>query len=134
MAHDIMTIINGLRPQFDTGYAVALHVQYTRPKLLFVGYSDAWADHYSAKGYMLIDPVVRWCMANSGWVSWDSLADPDGVLADARRFGIENGITCCVGDPQSRSFGNFSRSTGAFGADEAEELLALTQKLHDMSA
>lgn len=134
LPHSLMSIIEDIRPQFDTGFALVLHLRYTRPTYLFHGYSAAWADRYSDRGYMLVDPVVRWSMMHTGWAHWADLPDPDGVLADAAAHGISNGIVCCTGEPQSRSIGTFSRSAGSFSTEEAESLFVLTQKLHGMTA
>ncbi|MEZ5686244.1 MAG: autoinducer binding domain-containing protein [Paracoccaceae bacterium] len=118
----------------DTGYALALHIRFTRPTILFRTYAEAWLTEYSERGLMLRDPVVIWGMTHSGYVYWDTLDDPEQVLAGAARHGILNGLTCSVGPAASRSISGFSRSSGPFSAEEAGYLLELTQKLHDLTA
>lgn len=46
----------------DTGFAIAAHIRYTRPSLLYQTYARKWSEHYSEKGYMLCDPVVIWVL------------------------------------------------------------------------
>ncbi len=43
----------------DTGFALAVHIRFTRPTLLYRTYDQAWIDHYSENGMMLTDPVVN---------------------------------------------------------------------------
>lgn len=117
----------------DTGYALALHIRYTRPTVLFRTYPEAWLTEYSERGLMLRDPVVIWGMTHSGYVYWNTLDDPEGVLAGAARHGIVNGLTCSVGPAASRSISGFSRSAAPFSAAEAGYLLDLTRQLHDLT-
>ncbi|WP_415183258.1 autoinducer binding domain-containing protein [Phaeovulum sp.] len=125
-------ILQRLAQMCDSGYALALHIRYTRPTFMYSTYANGWMEHYSARGMMLSDPVVRWGLTNTGYIRWDNieLPDPDHVIAEAARFGIHNGLTCAVGPARSRSISGFSRSTSSFDAAEAQELLALTEKLH----
>ena len=55
----------------DTGFALAVHIRYTRPTLLYQTYEQSWADQYSEKGYMLSDPTVHWGLANVGSMEWE---------------------------------------------------------------
>lgn len=52
-------LLDRLRTYCDTGFALAIHIRYTRPSLLYRTYDQAWIDHYSEKGFMLTDPVVH---------------------------------------------------------------------------
>lgn len=133
---EVEVILQRLAQMCDTGYALALHIRYTRPTVMYRTYPNEWLAHYSARGMMLSDPVVHWGLTNTGYVYWDSidLPDPDQVISEAARFGVENGLTCAVGPARSRSISGFSRSSGPFDAAEAAELLALTEKLHVLTA
>jgi LuxR family transcriptional regulator len=119
----------------DTGYALAIHIKYTRPALLYRTYTQEWIDHYSEKGLMLVDPVVRWGITNTGLVQWDDLSHDDsaGVLTDARRFGLTNGITYSVGNPSSRTIAGFTKSGTAFSATEVAEMTGIVDTVHALT-
>ena len=118
----------------DHGFALAVHIRYTRPTLLYQTYDQAWADHYSEKGYMLSDPVVHWGLTNSGWVEWSSLADrdPEGVIAAAVAHGLTNGWTYSVGPASSRTIAGVPRSTPYTSADRAY-IRSLIDSIHDLT-
>ena len=116
----------------DRGFALAIHIRYTRPTLLYQTYSQDWADHYSVKGYMLSDPVVRWGLTHTGWAEWASLADedPDGVIAAAVSFGLTHGWTYATGPAGSRTIAGLPRST-AYLPGDFDELARLVDAIHD---
>ena len=97
----------------DRGFALAVHIHYTRPTLLYQTYAQSWGDHYSENGYMLVDPTVHWGLANVGSIEWEHLMaqDPSGVIAAARKHGLSNGWTYAVGPATSRSLGSLTCST-----------------------
>lgn len=138
MKTENLTVMEAIREELadlcDTGYAFALHIRFTRPAILLRTYDDAWLEEYSRQGMMIRDPVVIWGMQNSGYVYWDDLPDPEGILTKAKSFGIHNGVTCSVGPASSRTISGFSRSSGPFSTQEAGYFLNLTQKLHDLTA
>lgn len=119
----------------DRGFALAVHIRYTRPTLLYQTYAQDWADHYSVKGYMLSDPVVHWGLMNSGWVEWASLSDrdPEGVIADAVAHGLTNGWTYSVGPAASRTIAGLPRSGAPFSDAERAELARIVDAIHEMT-
>ena len=127
----VAEILSGFNTLCDRGYALAVHIRYTRPTILYQTYSTEWADHYSEKGYMLSDPVVLWGLTNTGWVEWASLQGNDqvGVIADAVAHGLLNGWTYSVGPAASRTIAGLTRSV-PFTAAERAEMAALVDKLH----
>ena len=131
---EVDTLCAELDALCDTGYAFALHIRFTRPTTMIRTYSETWLAEYSEKGLMIQDPVVIWGMQNSGLVYWKDPPDPMGVISGAARHGIMNGLTCSVGPASSRSISGFSRSSGPFSAEEAAHLLALTEKMHAVTA
>ena len=119
----------------DTGFALAAHIRYTRPSLLFQTYARKWSEHYSEKGYMLSDPVVLWGFTHTGRVIWDSLADqdPEGVLVAARAHGLFNGWTYAVGPATSRTISGFTRSGAPFSDAEFAAIEAMVDEVHDLT-
>jgi LuxR family transcriptional regulator, quorum-sensing system regulator SdiA len=118
----------------DTGYLLAVHIRYTRPALMFKTYPKDWLDHYSERGFMMVDPVVGWAMTQEGTAIWDDLAanDPAGVVAAARDFGLSHGVSFAVGPNTSRTIGSVTRST-AFSAADLDAMRAIITEIHDLT-
>ncbi len=118
-----------------SGYALAVHIRYTRPTLLYQTYSQAWADHYSEKGYMLSDPVVRWGIMHTGRIEWNSLVDqdPEGVIAAAVSFGLTNGWTYATGTASTRTIAGLTRSGGPFSPEDVAEIIRIVDAIHDVT-
>ena len=131
----ISALLAQLRGFCDRGFALAIHIRYTRPTLLFQTYAQDWADHYSEKGYMLSDPVVGWGLTNTGWVAWADLVanDPVGVIADAVAHGLTNGWTYAVGPASSRTIAGLPRSGAPFTAQERTELATIVDDIHALT-
>ncbi len=136
---DMVDAVSSIHAQIsafcDTGFALAIHIRYTRPSLLYRTYQQPWIDHYSEKGFMLTDPVVHWGLMNTGMVWWDDLADQDpaGVLRDARAFGLLNGWTYSMGEAASRTISGITRSGPAFTETEVQHIIALTHEAHTLT-
>lgn len=124
-----------MRTLCNTGFALAIHIRYTRPTLLYQTYDRAWSDTYSEKGYMLSDPVVGWGLGNSGWIEWSSLTehDPQGVIADAVAHGLMNGWTYSTGPAASRTIAGLPRSGAAFSPQERAAMAALVDEAHEIA-
>ena len=126
-------LLDRLRGYCDTGFALAIHIRYTRPSLLYRTYAQSWIDHYSEKGFMLTDPVVHWGLMHTGAVDWADLVPQDeaGVIADAAAHGLFNGLTHGVGPANSRTISGLTRSTGPFTAEERVALAQLIADIHE---
>ena len=120
----------------DTGFALAIHIRLTAPTLLYQTYRADWGDYYSAKGFMLSDPVVVWGLTHTGRVAWSDLtgADTEGVIAAAVAFGLTNGWTYATTNDNSRTIAGLTRSGRAHSEDEAAEITAIVDDLHLLTA
>ena len=120
-----------LRSLCDTGFALAVHIRYTRPTLLYQTYAREWTDRYNEKGYMLADPTVHWGLANTGAMDWAMLEnqDPEGVIAAAKGFGLTNGWTYATGPATSRSLGSMTCSR-SFTAEERARICSIIDFIH----
>ena len=129
---DVAALLARLGHICDTGFALAIHIRYTRPSLLYRTYRQDWIDHYSEKGYMLFDPVVRWGLMNSGGVNWHDLReqDPEGVIAAAEAHGLLHGWTYATGPATSRTISGLTRSTAPFTDAEKAELNGIVDAIH----
>jgi LuxR family transcriptional regulator, quorum-sensing system regulator SdiA len=122
----------------DTGYLLAVHIRYTRPTLLFTTYPAAWLEHYSEKGMMMVDPVVRWAMSEStdnGAALWSDLAldDPGNVVASAAQHGLRNGMSFAIGSIASRTIGSITGSQ-PFSHTAKSQAEALIAAIHDLTS
>ena len=121
-----------IRKFCDRGFALAIHIRYTRPTLLYQTYSQDWADHYSVKGYMLSDPTVLWGLEHTGHLRWSDLIDKDaaGVFQDALTFGLTNGFTYATGPASSRTISSGAKSGDDFSDAETDEFCRLVDLIH----
>lgn len=135
--------LHDLRAICDSGYALAIHIRYTRPSLLYRSYDQAWIDHYSERGFMLTDPVVHWGLTHTGAINWADLSkdDTEGVLTDALAHGLFNGWTYATGPATARTIAGLTKTGADFTAAErskiaqiVDEIHALTEGLDDMPA
>lgn len=131
-SQEIAQKLSSLRTLCDTGFALAIHIRYTRPTLLYQTYKQEWADHYSEMGYMISDPVVHWGLTNNGWVEWASLSDqdPNGVIADAVAHGLTHGWTYAVGPATGRTIAGVTRSEHPFTTADREVIRAIIDDIH----
>ncbi len=119
----------------DTGFALAIHIRFTRSALLYRTYDQKWIEHYSENGYFLSDPVVHWGLMNEGAVDWDALAEQDtaGVLVDAKRFGLFNGWSFAVGPATSRTISGHTKSGMPFSPEERRKIETLVTHAHELT-
>lgn len=119
----------------DTGFALAIHIRYTRPTILYQTYSREWSDHYSEKGFMLSDPVVHWGLTHTGRVDWNTLTDqdPEGVISSAVAFGLTNGWTYATGPAGSRTIAGLTRSGEPFSAEDVKEITQIVDNIHELT-
>lgn len=131
----VSRLLNRLSEICDTGFALAVHIRYTRPSLLYRTYSQAWIDEYTEKGFMLSDPVVIWGLGHDEWVRWDDLAasDPVGVLTAARANGLHNGWTNAVGAASSRTISGFTKSGADFTPGQRAEMIDIVYQVHQLT-
>lgn len=132
---DLSRLLKRLAKHCDTGFALAIHIRYTRPSLLYRTYDQDWIDHYSEKGFHLADPVVHWGLTNTGWVQWSELMkqDPEGVLTAALEHGLHNGWTYSTGPAASRTISGITRSGADFTATERTALGKLFDEVHELT-
>ena len=118
----------------DSGFAVAVHIRFTRPSLLFRTYPASWIDHYNEQGFMLVDPTVRWGLTHVGRIEWQSLVDEDndGVLRAAQDFGLANGWTYATGPSTSRSLGSMTRTT-PFTPEQQDAVCSIIDDIHALT-
>ncbi|MBC7479854.1 MAG: autoinducer binding domain-containing protein [Pseudorhodobacter sp.] len=118
----------------DRGFALAVHIRYTRPTLLYQTYARDWGDHYSEKGYMMVDPTVHWGLANTGAIDWSDLVpqDTSGVIAAAQAYGLTNGWTYAVGPATSRSLGSLT-SSQPFPPEAHARCCAIIDQIHALT-
>jgi len=129
---NIAELLHQLDQRSPSGFAIALHIRFTRPTYLFQTYARPWADHYSSAGLHMHDPVVRWGLQNVGHLRWSDLAEIDdaGVFQQARDHGLMNGAAVAVMESESRTIGAFARADRDYTDAEIEEIEAWMERLH----
>lgn len=117
------------------GFAIALHIDYTTPKLLFQTYPQKWVEEYTSRGLVLHDPTVRWGFDNSGQIRWRELADEDsyGILKLAARFGMLHGATVVTHAQKSRTIASFTRSDREYLDAEIDTISGHLDDLHALT-
>lgn len=118
------------------GYFVALRIGFAFPMFEKNAFPKDWVAQYSARGYVLADPVMNWLYRETGAIRWSEipLDDPRGVLEEAKVFGLKYGVAVCCADKDGngqRSFGSFTRSDREFLDVEIQELQEKIQQMHD---
>ncbi len=132
----VAALLHDLDGRSPAGCAIGLHIRFTTPRYMFQSYPKRWMDRYSSSGLLLQDPTIRWGMSNVGWVRWGDLEriDSDGVLEQAKDYGIMNGVTIALLIDGSRSIASFARSDRDYDPDEIEELKLVFADLHEATA
>lgn len=122
-----------LKEKAPTGYAIALHIEFNAPKLLFQTYPVAWINHYEEKGYILNDPVVMWGFQNLGTCRWSDLdaIDARGVLIEAKSFDMNYGFVASIDVNSKNTIGGFSRSDREFTDAEITEITEILEMIHN---
>jgi LuxR family transcriptional regulator, quorum-sensing system regulator SdiA len=128
----IAALLYQLDQRSPAGFAIALHIRFTRPTYLFQTYPKRWMDHYSAAGLVVHDPTVHWGFHSLGHIRWADLEaiDSRGVLEQAKDFGIMNGVTIAVLGDGSRSIASFARADRDYDEAEMQELEHTLARLH----
>ncbi|WP_018302377.1 autoinducer binding domain-containing protein [Wenxinia marina] len=124
-----------LEPYAEAGYYLALHFRFTSPLMFFQTFDQAWIRHYAEEGYVLRDPMVAWSYANSGATRWSDgeIADPYGIIDQARSFGLKHGVTISCGPVQSRTVCSVAHSNREFTDDEIAEMRTIVSDLHSLT-
>lgn len=119
-----------------SGFAIAFHIRLTSPDFLFQTYPKEWIDTYSEKGYVMVDPIVRWGFSETGFTRWSSLAETDdqNILEQSLVYGMKYGVAIATDTGGSRSFAGFSRPDREYSDDEITQLTQCVQALHDLTA
>jgi LuxR family transcriptional regulator len=117
------------------GYYVALRIGFAFPVEEINELPEPWVEHYTARRYMLFDPVIRWVYGNTGSIRWSEIEmdDPRKILPQAQTFGLRYGaaIACFDGNNEGqRSFGSFARSDREFSDLEIRALSAYVVRRH----
>ncbi|MCG6903882.1 MAG: LuxR family transcriptional regulator [Rhodobacter sp.] len=116
------------------GHFLALRIGFAFPIFEQNALPKAWIEIYSSRGYVLADPVMNWLYQSTGTTRWSEIeiADPRGVLEQARAFDMNYGVAICCSDRGTsgqRSFGSFARSDREF---LDVEIIELEEKLREM--
>ncbi len=129
---NILPSIETLIDAAPSGFALAFHINFTTPRLLFQKYDPEWVKYYSENGLVMSDPTVLWGFENDGTKRWSDLSELDtaGVLVKAKDYGMEYGLTCALTLDGTRTIGSFARKDREFTDEEVADLTATMELLH----
>jgi len=119
-----------------SGFYLAMRIGFAFPVAETNTLPKEWVTHYTNRGYMMQDPVLRWVYDNTGVTRWSQITIPDPrmILRDAKAFGLSYGlaISCMDADGTGqRSYGSFTRQDREFSDDEARILHQAVYELHE---
>ena len=128
----LLSEIKSLAPK---GFAIAFHINFSTPKVLFQAYPKEWTQLYSEKGMVLNDPIVHWTFNNLGVIKWSELDNLDtaGVLEAARSFDMNYGLACAIDSEGSRSVAGFCRDDREFTEAETQKLMRALERLVEIT-
>ncbi len=117
------------------GYFVGLHIRFAAPIMQFQTYPAAWSDHYTRQGYALRDPTIAWGFSTTGASRWSefTLPDPFNILGEARRYGLNYGVTISCGPLSSRTIASCTSRAREFTDAEIDAISHLILRLHDLT-
>lgn len=132
----VAALLHDLDSRSPAGCAIGLMITFTTPRYMFQSYPRRWLDHYSSSGLLLQDPTIRWGMSNVGSIRWDDLEriDTEGVLEQAKDYGIMNGVTIALVIGGARSIASFARSDRDYSPAEIADLERTFADLHQATA
>ena len=90
----------------------------------FQTYPAAWSDHYTRQGYALRDPTIAWGFSTTGASRWSefTLPDPFNILGEARRYGLNYGVTISCGPLSSRTIASCTSRAREFTDAEIDAI------------
>lgn len=117
------------------GFYLALRVGYAFPEAELNHLNPDWVELYTQHGLVVQDPSMHWVYRNVGYVRWADLhlPDPQGVVAMAKRMGLNYGATISFNDPKDvgrRSHAVLFRADRDFTDTELREAFAMLRGLH----
>ncbi|SOC17710.1 LuxR family transcriptional regulator [Rhodobacter sp. JA431] len=117
------------------GYFIGLHIRFAAPIMQFQTYPKEWIDYYTQQGYALRDPTIAWGFSMEGACRWSefNLPDPFHILAEAKTFGLNYGVTVSCGKIASRTIASFTLHDREFREDEIAQISDLVRRLHDIT-
>ena len=124
--------LNRLAPD---GYFIGLHIRFAAPIMQFQTYPEAWSDHYTREAYALRDPTIAWGFSTEGAARWSdfTLPDPFRILDEAKRYGLNYGITVSCGPISSRTIASFTARAREFTDDEIDAISHQIRRLHEIT-
>jgi LuxR family transcriptional regulator, quorum-sensing system regulator SdiA len=124
-----------LRRLAPGGYALGLHIRFASAHIMVQTYDIGWIERYTARGYMLCDPIISWGFSTTGSQRWSALnfPDPHDVLGQAAEFGLNFGVAVSHGPTSSRSIGGFAREDREFTDEEIDHIRDTVRLLHEQS-
>ena len=125
-----------LKAMAPSGLGLGLHIRFASPQLMVRTYDPRWIEIYTARGYMLCDPIVSWGIGTTGCARWSELnhPDPHRIFDQAAEYGCRYGVAISHGSSTSRSIGGFARADREFTDGEMQAIHETVEYLHRIAA
>ena len=132
---ELNRLLSELGRAAPAGFAVGLHIRFAAPLITVHSYDSEWLEHYTANAYALRDPMVAWCLSNTGTIRWSDLTIPDpfDIWGQAASFGLKYGVAISCGPMDSRTIVGVSRSDREFDDQEMKRIEEIVLQMHDIS-
>lgn len=127
--------LSRLKRMCPSGFALGLHIRFASARIMVQTYDPRWIELYTARGYMMCDPLISWGIGSTGCVRWSEMnhPDPHDILGQAMEFGCRYGVAISEGPTGSRSIGGFARGDREFTDAEMQALAETMKALHRAS-
>lgn len=101
-----------LRTLSTAGYTIGFRYNMERSPILVNTFPRRWQTRWNEQKYLFRDPVVLWFNTTVGVRRWSEipLADPYGVMDDAKRFGLAYGAVVSIHKEDECNWITVSRS------------------------
>jgi len=129
----LLVELEGLSP---SGFAIAFHVRFTTADVLFQTYPKDWIDIYSEKGFVMVDPIVKFGFTQTGHARWSDLKamDEADIFTMSQAYNMNYGVAIATDSLDSRSVAGFARGDREYTDEEIELLTDYVERLHVLTA
>lgn len=118
--------IDRLHQLAPAGFVLGFNLTYRGVEHLINEYPSVWREEYEDGNYFFGDPVAVWTATKTGATRWSEITMPDlrGILARARRFKLNYGMTVTKKILGKRSFLSLAHPDREFTDSEIAETQA----------
>lgn len=120
--------LRSLASYAQSGFVIGFGLRFGQPDFFLNRYPDAWTALYEQENFFFGDPVAAWTITRTGAIRWSEVRfpDPRGIMAQAKKHGLQYGATFVTKIDRKRSFLSAARPDREFNDGE---MLVLHSKI-----